>query len=558
MTLTDSASYTAPLPRAFGGYLLLRPIGEGGMGVVYQAIQERLGRVVALKLIRGGQGEDPSVRERFRQEAAAVARLRHANIVTVYESGEVEGRMYFSMEYLDGGTLARRWSAQPPTVREATSVVRTLSGAVAAAHRARLVHRDLKPSNVLFDRDGTAKVTDFGVAKLLDSSDGLTGSEAVLGTPSYMAPEQARGDSRAVGPPADVWALGAMLYQGLTGQPPFKADTRTETLFQVINREPVPPSRLAPPLSHDLEAVCMKCLEKNPKRRYASADDLAADLARWERGEPTLARPVGWFGRQARRARRHRAVVAALLFGAVLAAAVPVYSHYTDPDRPIKLATRKLQDGRQVVLVGETGPALWHSFFVGKADVVASPNRALEVRGTSVPCLIELMPDPGIVAYRFRAEIRQDTGELVGSIGLYFEGRAAGGLYGYCLLTHDEHRALRRGRDANLELALACTDGAIRFPFTGPALATIRFTPGPGVWHRLLIDVTPAGVRGAIDDLKLDPVSRAEMGRDVSRSSGFPGGGGMPRAFAPKGQSLGLYVESASFSVRSVVVEPLP
>jgi serine/threonine-protein kinase len=245
------------------------------------------------------------------REAETVAGLRHANIVQVHEAGDVDGRPYFTMEFVEGGSLAHKLAGAPQPARQAAALVATVAEAVHAAHRRGIVHRDLKPGNILLTADGTPRITDFGLARRLEGAAGLTQSGAPLGTPSYMAPEQAEGKSREVGPAADIYALGAILYELLTGRPPFRAETAAETLRQVASQGPVPPSRLNAAVPRDPETICLKCLEKDPRRRYASAAALAADLQRFQRDEPIVARPVGPLERVLRWARR-RPTAAAL------------------------------------------------------------------------------------------------------------------------------------------------------------------------------------------------------------------------------------------------------
>ncbi len=271
---------------AVPGYEIVRELGRGGMGVVYQARQTKLNRPVALKMILAGSHAGTADLARFQTEAEAIARLRHSNIVQVYEVGEHEGKPYFSLEFCGGGSLEKKLGGTPQPPGEAAALVETLARAMQAAHEKGVIHRDLKPANVLLAGDGTPKVTDFGLAKKLDEA-GQTASGAVMGTPSYMAPEQAEG--RAVGPLADVYALGAILYECLTGRPPFKAATALDTMMQVMSDEPVPPSRLAGKLPADLETISLKCLSKEPARRYASAEELANDLRRFQAGEPIRA-----------------------------------------------------------------------------------------------------------------------------------------------------------------------------------------------------------------------------------------------------------------------------
>jgi hypothetical protein len=267
------------------------------MGVVYRARQVKLNRVVALKMILHADHAGPEHRQRFRTEAEAVARLQHPNVVQIHEVGEHNGLPFFSLEFCEGGSLEKKLGGTPLPPPEAAGLVQTLALAMHAAHERGIVHRDLKPANVLLAADGTPKVTDFGLAKRLDDAAGLTASGAIMGTPSYMAPEQAGGKTHAIGPAADVYALGAILYGLLTGRPPFKAATPLDTLAQVLTEEPVPPRRLQPRTPHDLETVCLKALAKEPGRRYPSARELAEDLGRFLRGEPTRARPVGRLGR---------------------------------------------------------------------------------------------------------------------------------------------------------------------------------------------------------------------------------------------------------------------
>jgi WD40 repeat protein/tRNA A-37 threonylcarbamoyl transferase component Bud32 len=308
----QAASLIAPAGVVIPGYEVLGELGRGGMGVVYKARQTKLNRLVAVKMILSGAHAGSEERQRFLTEAEAVARLQHPNIVQIHEIGEAGGYAFFSLEFCPGGPLAAKLNGTPLPAQEAARLVEALARAVQAAHEAGVVHRDLKPANVLLLADGTPKITDFGLAKKLEGGAGQTASGAILGTPSYMAPEQAEGKSGKVGPAADVYALGAVLYELLTGRPPFKAATALDTVLQVLSEEPVPPRRLLPRLPRDLETICLKCLHKEPRKRYASAADLVADLRRFQEGEPIRARAVGRAERAWRWCRRNPAVAGLL------------------------------------------------------------------------------------------------------------------------------------------------------------------------------------------------------------------------------------------------------
>jgi serine/threonine-protein kinase len=257
------------------GYEILGELGRGGMGVVFQARRLKLNRVVALKMVLAGGHAGPDDLARFLAEAEAVAALQHPHIVQLHDFGEHNGLPFFTLEFVPGGSLADKLRGTPLQPKEAARVVEQLAQAVQYAHGKGIVHRDLKPANVLLAEGGTPKVTDFGLAKRVEVGSGLTATGAILGTPSYMAPEQAGGHGKRVGPAADVYALGAILYECLTGRPPFRAATAFDTVLQVLSAEPVPPGRLLPGLPRDLETVCLKCLHKERNKRYASAAELA-------------------------------------------------------------------------------------------------------------------------------------------------------------------------------------------------------------------------------------------------------------------------------------------
>jgi serine/threonine protein kinase len=317
-----TAEVAAEFP-AIPGYEILQELGRGGMGVVYKARHLASQRLVALKMIRDGALAGSLDRARFRVEAEAGARMRHPNIVEIYEVGESAGRSYFAMELLEGGSLDRHLAGRRFSAGQAAELICTLARAVQHAHEQKIIHRDLKPGNILFASGGVAsgpladtanhtplstpqpKITDFGLAKRLDSqSTALTKDGAVVGTAHYMAPEQADGRIGEIGPATDVYALGAILYELLTGAPPFQGDSWAQAVQRVLHEEPMPPARLRPEVPQAVEAICLKCLEKDPRRRYGAASELADDLERFLAGQPTRAQPLGPLERLTRLAAR--------------------------------------------------------------------------------------------------------------------------------------------------------------------------------------------------------------------------------------------------------------
>jgi tetratricopeptide (TPR) repeat protein/tRNA A-37 threonylcarbamoyl transferase component Bud32 len=393
--VSDTATGEGRASPGLPGYELLGELGRGGMGVVYKARQASLNRIVALKMLLGGAYADPEQHRRLQIEAEAVARLRHPNIVQIFEVGEYDGRPYLVLEYVEGGSLDAQLHGTPQNPRVAAALTETLARAVHAAHQQGVVHRDLKPANVLLQIDqqqsaignlqsAIPKVSDFGLAKQLDAGPGRTPSEAIVGTPSYMAPEQASGKTRLVGPAADVYALGAILYEMLTGRPPFRGETPLDTLQQVVVDDPVPPRDLQPKVPTDLATVCLKCLQKDPNRRYGSAGELADDLHHFLAGEPIKARPVGPAARFYRWCRRKPALaglLALLVVGTAVSTWQAVRATLAERERDRqRLAAEEEADNARAVLDFLNESVLGQASAYKQAGSGAAPDPDLKVR----------------------------------------------------------------------------------------------------------------------------------------------------------------------------------
>jgi tRNA A-37 threonylcarbamoyl transferase component Bud32 len=421
---------TAWLLPEIPGYEVINRVGAGGMGVVFKARQQSVSRVVALKLIRPEICAGPRERARFRLEVEAAARLQHANVVQVYESGEHKGQPFAVLEFVEGKTLSQHVTAGPLPVSEAAAIIEELARAVQHAHDRGILHRDLKPANVLITTDGTPKIADFGLARLLDAPSEHSASGDLLGTPSYMAPEQVSGRRETLTPATDVYGLGAILYELLTGQPVFRGRTTLDTLEQVRSRVPPSPRRLRHDLPRDLETICLKCLAKEPDLRYAKAVDLADDLKRWLADEPIQARRAGRLRKTLRLGWRRRGAMALVLVLAAALISAPTVLRRPSPDdleaqfRDKALADLRLrlQNGQAVDLVGATGaPAYcrWvteapHQRFFTGMDGTSTVQVQLEG-------LLELVPAPLPEQYRFEAEIKHIAAEHnLGYAGLYF------------------------------------------------------------------------------------------------------------------------------------------
>jgi serine/threonine protein kinase len=583
----------------FAHYELLRELGRGGMGVVYKARQKHADRLVALKVMRDADHGDESDKFRFAAEVRALAHVSHPHIVAVFEVGEENGCPFFTMEYVDGKPLAHRLRVGPPlTAAESARLIEDLAGAVQTAHDAGILHRDIKPGNILIGPRGEAKLTDFGLAKHLGQDTGLTAAGAALGTPAYIPPEQARGDMSKLGPAADIYALGATFYELLTGRPPFLGETPGGTLTRVLHDEVVPPRKQRPGLSLELEAVCLKCLEKNPARRYASAQGLAEDLRRWRNGEATKVRPWSWRRRLARRLLRHWKPIAAALFVLLTVAAFLATFVLSSPEYRARQAMRgvdrAMQSGERVVLVGPTGPPKWSRQAVDIDSTLSTDPSSVFQVGANSPALIELAPAAHHDRFRLSAELRTRASKTSGSwSGIYFAhnqgpGNPAGFVERLVVIRH--HRNLLvpiaeidsyQGDPVNVhDFFLLSRDGVnqLRSPSTF-GVHFYKVNPDQMIepWRYLEVEVTPETIRArwrdehgslhligprnqalnTVDAIRVKRVQEATKYRaDELDKMQFTG---LPRRieYKPRG-ALGLFVMHAVVDFRNVVYEPLP
>lgn len=611
-------SFDAPpgktsIARDFGPYQQLCKIREGGMGVVYKGWHRRLHRTDAIKKIHGSYCRDEKARERFLVEGRAIARLRHPHVIQVYDCGEDQEQLYLSMELMEGGTLAEKLEKSEGRrlgQREAAELALKLAQGLQAAHQHKIIHRDLKPSNVLLAADGTPKICDFGLAKLQDTDTGLSEADAIMGTASYMAPEQAEGKLKDVGPRSDIYSLGAVLYEMLAGRPPFKGKSKIETLDMVRKGELAPPRGFRGEISKDLEAVCLRCLERQSADRYATAQELADDLQRWLDHKPTLARPLPWYARFWRRLpKRAAAVVAALAVAAVVAALLyrrPSTNPETppDPDAPLQEIERKLARGEEVTLIGETGKPVWAEWAVGESESYCSEDQegTFGVHTWHDCGLLQLLRDPQSSGYRLHAEVRHGmSGGPMAEVGLFagLVDESAGDyvLHEFIRLAFDDiHDTAKvwdqdwqegsalwqkltpgvpppprpKGNQVHLGNSLfAEANGKHLWDVEPSYLAPELFRPAGGpyldFWREITLDVGPDGISavwgkndfvGRISKATLDAQAQVAL-RNIIKAKpvGVPLEG-IQAVFNPRAP-LGLYVYNSSASFRNVVIKPI-
>ena len=548
------------LERALDDHQLLEEIGRGGMGVVYRAWDPILERYVALKKIRSGALVDARAIERFYHEARTAARLRHPNVVPIHGMGLHQGEHCFTMPLMAGGSLAEcRGRYTDP--RAAAALVEKVARAVQAAHEQGIVHRDLKPANILLDEDGQPLVGDFGVARSGAGGASVTLPGQVMGTPAYMAPEQAAGRTEEVGPASDVWALGVILYELLTRRRPFPGEDAEEVWRQLRTGVFPRPRALRPDLDRALETIVLKGLEQEPERRYASAGALADDLGRWLRGEAIAARPEGRLRRIGRAVRRHPVACAALALAVALAVAVPAFLWLTDPERPRKRLENQLAQGRPAVLLGDTGGPAWSDWVTAPGAVKpALPGRAFTLHTLDLS-LLELLRDPQRNRVRLSAQVRwQDS--TGGRAGIYFgrvEQITPHGKTHYLWdltlteagLTVEVALKLRRYRQW-------LPRGANDTVSTLSARKNVAWPPGRGWlgdWHEFIVEVRPEKLRVLWDGAVVGDLDAPRLAL-YAQALADDGPAAEVPAFSPRG-GLGLFVYRGTASFRRVVVEPL-
>jgi predicted Ser/Thr protein kinase len=597
---SGSTQRSASAPWFFAGYLIERVLGRGGMGVVYQARHPQLELTVALKTMRG-EAESAEGAERFLREARAVALLNHPHIVRLFDAGFADGSHYFTMALVTGGSLKDHRKALAGDPRRAAALMEKVARGVQHAHDYGIIHRDLKPGNILVDDHGEPLVSDFGLAKFLDSSDQLTASGSMLGTVPFMAPEQLSGPNKQASTKTDVWALGVILYELLTSRRPFVGEETVELVQQIVNAEPPRPRSLNPAVDAALETIVLKCLEKVPAQRYGSAQEVADDLARWLRGERIGARPLSWPRRLARQVKR-RPTLHALGLSAVLGAALFAAQAWTtpeptsqDPAAVLRELEAHLKHGRKVDLMGAMGPPRWFRWFdwehgLGFAFTAKDGVWQLDARSIA---LVELMPQPPCDHYRFAAELSHEEGTQDAAVGLYVGGEespAGSGDYYFLdvsfadmgffagegrIQLYSLKQRLKTGTfdslpkwrfsvpQSALPLLGASTVGLLGSPFgPRPVLASSALCPArpparARIWHHFAVDVHPDNIVVRFDDMPQRMVTRDQLMTSVrywflSRKQAL----NPAPSFGPR-HACGIYLRAAVVAVRNVSITPL-
>ncbi len=548
-------------PHMIGNYQILEEVARGGMGVVFKARHVTNGNIVALKTIRLDRDVSTEMAQRFAREVQAAQQLKHPHVVPIHDVGHDGHRAYFTMDLMAAGNLGRhrrRFQADP---RAAAALLAKVARGVQHAHENGILHRDLKPGNILLDANDEPLIGDFGLARFLDTEMELTRTGQALGTPGYMAPEQALGQRKRISARTDIWSLGVILYELLTGQRPFLAEDEVELIEKIQHGQPPSPRSLQPALDSVLESIVLKCLEKDPSDRYASARDLAGDLECWFAGQPISIRKPSRIRRFRKSLRRHPWLSLAGVLTLVAAAFVPVFLYWSDPDRPLHSLERKLAAGEAVELIGDKGRPAWHRVVSGNMDpnerFKLDPDGFFSIDSYTSICLVELVPDPHLERYRFRAWVRQNDNVEVGMVGLYFnhyqvvDGVHRSNFYNmlgvaepeksslYFMHHHEEPTGQGGVHQAGIENALLPK---------GPA--------GFGTWRELSVEVTPESVSTFLNGALLAKLDGALMNKRTESLRKWLPNRELPK-YSPR-RGIGLYVFRGGASFKSAVVEPVP
>jgi hypothetical protein len=583
----SSPGAAGTVPGRFGRFRIERELGRGGCGVVFLAFDPVLRRQVALKIPHLHTVAQPELRQRFLREAQAAGSLDHPGIVPLYETGEVGGVAYLASAYCPGPSLAGWLKAQsaPVPVRQAAELVVMLAEAVAYTHGRGILHRDVKPGNVLLqEKEGawvagtsladtslpafTPRLTDFGLAKLTDQGTRQTATGAVLGTPAYMAPEQAEGRLADVGPQTDVYALGVLLYEVLTGKAPFQGAAAVEVLHRVSRTEPDPPHRYRRDVPRDLETICLKCLEKEPRKRYASARDLADELSAWLAGKPIRARPTGVGRRALRWARRHPALLTAVVMLSAFLAFLAVRAPKSPEPRADAIQTEPTDEGpwdRSTLIAARRLTA-------AEMQQVSAPDQPLLLTAWG-PYLYELAPRSERQRLRFRVEVRHESSRATpyGDVGAYFgfhEVRLAKGV-AQCFGTLSFRDQVQpgwaklndrgeKGSWAELNLHRHATPGLMDNYYLQRYWGHHFYFPpdgGPSPWRELSLEVTPECIAARWDGAPLRALTPTYVARFIEGQLARSGSPLPVPEQAVLATPVGIYLNGASASIRNVRIE---
>ncbi len=548
------------------GFIIEGRLGSGGSGEVYLAHQLSLDRRVAIKVLHEA---GPDERALFQHEAMAVARIKHPNIVPIFDFGECDGQPYIVMEYAERGSLYQQVHGNPLPWREAAALLAVLAEAVEAVHRRGIVHRDLKSGNVLIGADGVPKIGDFGLAKVLDAEVSLIPPGAVVGSPAYMSPEQALGQSREVSFTSDVYSLGAILYDALTGHPPFRGPT-LDILEQVCNNKPESPRNAQLDIPLDLQRVCLKCLEKDPRDRYASAQALADDLRRILANVPIPLQ--SWPARLLRGGRRRPVAVAATLAPTIALFVGLMWwaGHHptpTAPADPVKAMQDTVARTGSYTFVGESGVPQWYQWPTVGGGVLPEDGEGFRLQSHE-PCGMELLPATPADHYQFRAQVRHDEAKKFGVTGIFFglKGRSDnnGELLGFCTLTFNDCEVsqlppppgLQPGNELIFKVHFFRRSPSLSKQYQ-PSIALITFPaacqpPGKNPWRQLAVEVTPAAVGLFWQGKQVGEVTHESLNKGIRDQ--FAGDAKLREvdlSFAPHG-GIGLFIDGGNAAFKDV------